>query len=30
MPVLAEEPWRQRYLDLMLRYHNVCSKDKFD
>jgi hypothetical protein len=28
--VLAEEPWRQQYLDLMLRYHDVCSKDKFD
>jgi hypothetical protein len=30
LQVLAEEPWRQHYLDLMLRYHNVCSKDKFD
>jgi hypothetical protein len=30
LQVLAEEPWRQQYLDLMLRYHNVCSKDKFD
>jgi hypothetical protein len=27
---LAEEPRRQQYLDLMLRYHDVCSKDKFD
>jgi hypothetical protein len=30
LQVLAEEPWRQQYLDLMLRYHNVLSKDKFD
>jgi hypothetical protein len=30
LQVLAEEPWRQQYLDLMLRYHNLCSKDKFD
>jgi hypothetical protein len=30
LQVLAEEPWRQQYIDLMLRYHNVCSKDKFD
>jgi hypothetical protein len=30
LQVLAEEPWRQQYLDLMLRYHDVCSKDKFD
>jgi hypothetical protein len=28
--VLKEEPWRQQYINLMLRYHNVCSKDKFD
>jgi hypothetical protein len=28
--VLAEAPWRQQYIDLMLRYHDVCSKDKFD
>jgi hypothetical protein len=30
LQVLEEEPWRQQYLDLMLRYHNVLSKDKFD
>jgi hypothetical protein len=30
LQVLAEEPWRQQYLDLMLRYQDVCSKDKFD
>jgi hypothetical protein len=30
LQALAEEPWRQQYLDLMLRYHDVCSKDKFD
>jgi hypothetical protein len=30
LQVLAEEPWRQQYLDLMLRYHDVLSKDKFD
>jgi hypothetical protein len=30
LQVLAEEPWRQQYIDLMLRYHDVCSKDKFD
>jgi hypothetical protein len=30
LQVLAEEPWIQQYLDLMLRYHDVCSKDKFD
>jgi hypothetical protein len=30
LQVLAEEPWRQQYINLMLRYHNVCSKDKFD
>jgi hypothetical protein len=28
--VLAEEPWRQQYINLMLRYHHICSKDKFD
>jgi hypothetical protein len=30
LQVLAEEPWRQQYLDLMLRYHDICSRDKFD
>jgi hypothetical protein len=30
LQVLAEELWRQQYIDLMLRYHDVCSKDKFD
>jgi hypothetical protein len=30
LQVLAEEPWRQQYIDLMLRYQDVCSKDKFD
>jgi hypothetical protein len=30
MQVLAEERWRQQYVDLMLRYHDVLSKDKFD
>jgi hypothetical protein len=30
LQVLAEEPWIKQYLDLMLRYHDVCSKDKFD
>jgi hypothetical protein len=30
LQVLAEEPWRQQYLDLMLRYQDICSKDKFD
>jgi hypothetical protein len=30
LQVLAEEPWRQQYIDLMLRYHDVCSKDMFD
>jgi hypothetical protein len=30
LQVLAEEPWRQQYIDLMLRYHDVCSKDKFN
>jgi hypothetical protein len=30
LQVLTEEPWRQHYLDLMLRYHEVCSKDKFE
>jgi hypothetical protein len=30
LQVFPEEPWRQQYLDLMLRYHNVCSKDKFN
>jgi hypothetical protein len=30
LQVLPEEPWRQQYIDLMLRYHDVCSKDKFD
>jgi hypothetical protein len=30
LQVLAEEPLRQQYIDLMLRYHEVCSKDKFD
>jgi hypothetical protein len=30
LQVLAEEPWRQQYIDLMLRYHDVCSKDKFE
>jgi hypothetical protein len=30
LQVLAEEPWRQQYLDLMLRYHDVCTRDKFD
>jgi hypothetical protein len=30
LQVLAEEPWRQQYLDLMLRYHNVYFKDKFE
>jgi hypothetical protein len=26
----AEGPWRQKYLDLIMRYHDVISKDKFD
>jgi hypothetical protein len=30
LQVLVEELWRQQYLDLMLRYHDVCSKDKFN
>jgi hypothetical protein len=30
LQVLAEDPWRQQYIYLMLRYHDVCSKDKFD
>jgi hypothetical protein len=30
LQVLAEEPWRQQYVDLMLRYHDLLSKDKFD
>jgi hypothetical protein len=30
LQVLTEEPWRQQYVDLMLRYHDVLSKDKFD
>jgi hypothetical protein len=30
LQVLAEEPWRQQHLDLMLRYHDILSKDKFD
>jgi hypothetical protein len=30
LQVLAEEPWRQQYINLMLRYHDICSKDKFD
>jgi hypothetical protein len=30
LQVLAEEPWRQQYVDLMLRYHDVLSKDKFN
>jgi hypothetical protein len=30
LQVLAEEPWRQQYITLMLRYHDVCSKDKFN
>jgi hypothetical protein len=30
LQVLAEEPWRQQYIHLMLRYHDICSKDKFN
>jgi hypothetical protein len=30
LQVLGEEPWRQQYIDLMLRYHDICSKDKFN
>jgi hypothetical protein len=30
LQVLEEEPCRQQYLNLMFRYHDVCSKDKFD
>jgi hypothetical protein len=30
LQVLEEEPWRQQYINLMLRYHAVCSNDKFD
>jgi hypothetical protein len=30
LQVLAEEQWRQQYVDLMLRYHDLLSKDKFD
>jgi hypothetical protein len=30
LQVLAEEPWRQQYINLMLRYHDICSKDKFN
>jgi hypothetical protein len=30
LQVLTEEPWRQQYLDLVLRYHDILSKDKFD
>jgi hypothetical protein len=30
LQALAEEPWRQQYINLMLRYLDDCSKDKFD
>jgi hypothetical protein len=30
LQVLAKEPWRQQYVDLMLRYHDVLSRDNFD
>ncbi len=28
--VKAQGVWKQRFLDLILRYHDVCSKDKYD
>jgi hypothetical protein len=28
--IQVEGPWRQRYLDLIMRYHDVCSKDRYD
>jgi len=28
--VEASPEWRQKYLDLILQYHDVCSKSKFD
>jgi hypothetical protein len=30
LQVLAEEPWRQQYINMMLRYYDVCSKKKFN
>jgi len=30
LQIQVEGNWRQKYEDLMLRYHDVCSKDKFD
>jgi hypothetical protein len=30
LQVLTEELWRQQYVDLMLGYHDVLLKDKFD
>ena len=30
LQIKVEEPWRQKYEDLLLKYHDVCSKDKFD
>lgn len=28
--IAATQEWTQRYLDLILRYHDTCSKGKFD
>ncbi len=28
--IKAPKEWKQRYLDLIMRYHDVVSKDKFD
>jgi hypothetical protein len=30
LQVHAEEPWKQQYIDLILRYHDVCSKDNLN
>jgi len=30
LQVDAPPAWRERYLDLILQYHDVCSKSKFD
>ena len=30
MHIKAPSEWRQRYIDLMLRYHDTMSKNKFD
>jgi ribonuclease HI len=30
LQIKADKPWKQRFTDLVVKYHDVCSKDKYD